>query len=95
MNIQESIRAIMSVSIHTKFVAEFARSKYDEKFPSKRITGNYNQGWNSYKGYTIISDSKIEVKYSYGYGDIEYDDSFTIDLTPEIRDNKIDEIINK
>ena len=95
MNIQESIRAIMSVSNHTKFVAEFARSKYDEKFPSPRLTGNYNQGFHCYKGYEILSETKIRVNYSYGAGDIEYDDSFTIDLTPEIRDNKIDEIINK
>lgn len=94
VNIQESIRAIMSVSKHQKLLSDFARSKYDEKFPSKRITGNYNQGWHSYKGFVIISDSKIEVKYSYGYGDVEYDDSFTIDLISEIRDNKIDEIIN-
>ena len=33
MNIQESIIAIMNVSKHTKAVEEFARSKYDEKFP--------------------------------------------------------------
>lgn len=94
VNIQESIRAIMSVSTHQKILANFARSKYNEKFPPPRVTGNYNQGWNSYKGFVIISDKEIKVEYSYGYGDMEYDDSFSVDLTSEIRDNKIDEIIN-
>ena len=88
MNIQESIIAIMNVSKHTKAVEEFARSKYDEKFPFLK-----GQGFHYYTGYEIHSDTKIKINYSYGAGEIEYDDSFTIDITPEIRDNKIDEII--
>lgn len=90
MNIQESIIAIMNVSAHTKAVEKFARSKYDEKFPFFK----YNkQGFHYYTGYEIYSDTKIRINYSYGSGEIEYDDSFIIDITPEIRDNKIDEII--
>lgn len=91
MDIRESIILIMSVSKHQKLINEFARSKYDEKFPSSKR--DYIQGWNSYDGFIIISESKIKINYNYGAGDMEFSDSFIVDLTPEIRDNKINEIL--
>ncbi len=89
MNIGESIIQLINVRKHNQLVNDFARSKYIEKFPPNKN----DQGWHSYKGFQIISETKIEVDYEYGYGDMECSGSFMVDLTTDIRDSKIDEII--
>jgi hypothetical protein len=81
----------LNISEHTKFVAEYALLKYREKFSP--TSTNTNGGWRSYSGYVIISEKQIRIDYKYGGGDMEYSDSFIVDITPDIRDQKIEEII--
>ena len=89
MNIQESVKAVLEIGDHTKFVKDFAQSKYDEKFPVYYKLDDYY----TYDGYVIISETKIRIDYSYLDKDQTVDSSFIVDLVSETRNDKIIEIL--
>lgn len=76
-NIKESVKALHAVSDQQEKVGRFCRVKYDEKFPP---SNNPNSGWHCYEGFRVLTETQLEINYSYGGGDMEFDDSFIVDL---------------
>lgn len=75
--ILESLKIVFSAKPHYDSVDEFARNAYHEKFKDrKRQYGTYHY----YEGFEVLSPTKIKVKFQYGAGDMEYDDSFEVDI---------------
>ncbi len=91
--IKDSIKAIINISEHQKNLEEYARSKYSEKFIGYKSGVKNFDVWHSYDGFTIISETKIQVSFKYGYGNMEYTDSFLVDVTEDDRDDIINEIL--
>jgi hypothetical protein len=88
MNLKESIKKILEVDVHRNIVDKFAREQYQEKY------GDMDVGaWSYYKGYKVISEKLVQINYEYGYGDMQFSDSFTVDLTPFYRDENLKNIL--
>jgi len=75
-SLRESIKAVLSVKDHEKKLSEFAIEKFQEQFKDKPKT--YDGSWRSFKKYEILADHIIRIHYQYGYGDMEFDDSFDV-----------------
>ena len=76
-SIKESLKILASVEIHRENLNTFARSKYNERFGTKK----HQEGtYHSYSDFDIISETKIRVNYTYGGGDMDFNDSFTVDI---------------
>lgn len=88
MSLIEKVEKLIEVQHIREEINEFCRNQYKAKVKSQ-----HGLGWNRYDGFSIISKEKIEVKYSYGYADYEYDDSFIINLVEFDRDLKIEEVL--
>lgn len=73
----EAIKVVASAKPFNDTLNKFAREKYNEKF--KDTPTPYN-AFHFYSGFIIINKNTLEVKYTYGAGDIEYDDSFTVTI---------------
>lgn len=76
-NIKESIKILLSTAQHRKNIEEFARSKFNENSEIKTI---HLDSWKSFEGFDILSETSIRVKYSYGGGNMEFNDSFILNL---------------
>jgi len=50
--------------------------------------------WKEFKGYRILSPSKISIRYRTGYGGVSIDDNLVIDITNEIRDEKLNTLLD-
>ena len=75
--IRESIKSLLNVKKEEKFVDDFARYLYNEKFKDvKKQDGT----WHYYSGYKLISENKIVVNYDYGAGDMEFNGDFTVEI---------------
>lgn len=88
MNLADSIKIVMESEKSRKFILKFAKQKYNEKFPDYP-----KDGWRSFNTFKILSKDVIEISYRFGYGDYEYEDSFEINVSDEIRDEKIESIL--
>jgi|LakMenEpi03Aug12_release.lakeMendotaPanAssembly.Ray.scaffolds.fasta_scaffold4090564_1 hypothetical protein len=76
-NIKKSLEVLAKVANHRAVVNDFARSKYIERFGNKeKPIGTYH----AYDGYDIISETKLKVKYTYGAGDMDFNDFFIIEF---------------
>lgn len=77
-NLKESIKAIIANEEHYKAVDAFALKCFHDKLKDR-----YNgiNSWKAYEGFEIISETEIRVNYSYGGGDMEYNDQFNIKIT--------------
>lgn len=76
-NIKKSLEVLAKVANHRAVINDFARSKYIERFGSmKKELGTYH----AYDGYDVISETKLKVKYTYGGGDMDFNDFFYIEL---------------
>jgi len=75
--IKESLKILASVEKHRDLLDKFARSKYNERFDSRK---HQHGTYHSYSDFDIISDTKIRVNYTYGGGDMDFNDSFTIEI---------------
>jgi hypothetical protein len=87
--IQEAVNALLQVKGYQKIVENYAKEKYYQKFPNGL---NY---WEFiyYNKCEVLDNKTIKVYYKYGTGHHEYDSSFTIDITEEIRQEKLNKII--
>jgi hypothetical protein len=75
--IKESLKILASVEKHRDSIDKYARNKYNERFDSKK----HQEGtYHSYSSFDIISDAKIRVNYTYGGGDMDFNDSFTVEI---------------
>lgn len=88
-DIIESVKRLIEVKLDQQIVNDFAIGEYNKKFP-----GVKPQGFHYYDGFEILSETKIRVNFIWGMGDHEYNDFFDVDLTPEQRDGKINQIVN-
>lgn len=88
--LQKSVRNLISVKEDRKKLNDFAKARYDEKFP--RDLKKFDQGWHHYDRFAIIDENTISVEYKYGAGDYEYNESFDVDLIPYYRDEKLEKI---
>jgi len=76
-NIKEAIKHVYECKKHMNTLDEFAREKYDERFANlKKEFGTFH----GYKDYKVLSENKLEIRYIYGYSDIEYDDFFIVEI---------------
>ncbi len=89
MNLKESIKKILEVDVHRNIVDKFAHEQYQKKYDDISEVGT----WSYYRGYKIISEKLIQINYEYGYGNMEFSDSFTVDLTAFYRDEKLKNIL--
>lgn len=87
--IQETVNALLLIKEKEKIVENFAKEKYYQKFPH----GLNHYGFHYYNGYKVIDNKTIKVHYKYESGDYEYNSSFIIDITDEIRQEKLKKII--
>lgn len=75
--IKESLKILASVEKHRELLDKFARSKYNERFKKiKHQEGTYH----GYSDFDIISETEIRVNYTYGGGDMDFNDSFTVEI---------------
>jgi len=88
MNLSDAIKILVDSEESRKFILKFAKAKYNEKFPDYP-----KDGWRSFNKFKIINNNLIEISYRFGYGDYEYEDSFQVDLTDEIRNDKLNNIV--
>lgn len=88
MNLKESIKKILEVDVHRDIVDKFAQEMYEKKYGTMDVGA-----WSYYRGYKVISEKLIQVNYEYGYGDMEFFDNFTVDLTPYYRDENLKNIL--
>jgi hypothetical protein len=93
VNLKKSVENIISVVSDKKRLEKFSKDRYDEKFPLK--DRKLDNGWHHYDGYTIIDENTIIVKFRWGVGDYDYDDSFEVDMTPFYREDKLNNILEK
>lgn len=77
MEWRDSIRKLIAVEKDRKFIEEFARASFYKEFPP--INDN-TVSWRAYKGFTLIDETKLQINYFYGVGDMEFDDSFTVNI---------------
>ena len=76
-DIKDSVKILFSNEKHREIVNKFARASYDEKFKGEKIQhGSYH----SYDKFEILSETSIRVKYTYGYGDMDFNGSFDIEV---------------
>jgi hypothetical protein len=76
-NIKQSAKILFGVKNHEKTINDFCKSKYDEKFKDmKRDIQSYHY----YDGFEIVSETKIKIKWAFGYADMEYNDHMIIDI---------------
>ena len=74
-NIKEAIKTLILAAPHKSLINSFAKEKYNERFGDIIIpTGSFHY----YSGYDIISEDKIKIEFEYGYGDMVFNDSFSV-----------------
>ena len=88
MNISEAVIKLIEVKEAQKVLDTFLENEFN-KIPKQPRT------WKQLKGYRILSPSKISIQYRTGYGGYEFDDDLVIDITDEIRDEKLNILINE
>lgn len=77
-HIRSGIGVLWSVEFIRADIEKFAKNKFDEKFKDKKPT--YDYSYNVYDKFEVISDHSIRIHYKYGGGDMEFDDSFVVEL---------------
>jgi predicted Ser/Thr protein kinase len=87
--LQKSVKNLISVKKDREKLIDFAKARYDEKFPN---TIKFYQGWHHYDSYQIIDEITLRVKYKHGFGDYEYNESFDVDMRPYYRDQKLEKL---
>lgn len=75
--VKKSLKILASVTGHRTLVDNFARSKYEEKYGNLPI--QYS-GYHAYSGFDVISENKIRVNYEYGAGEMDFHDSFDVEI---------------
>jgi hypothetical protein len=88
--LQKSIKNLIQVKNDRVKIDDFARERYNEKFPLKER--KFDGGWMRYKDFTIVNEKTLRINYRHGFEDYEYDDCFDVDMTPYYRDEILKEI---
>lgn len=90
MSIELSVKALHETEHHRKNVDEFSRECYDCEFPrtDKKLRDVVSGVYHYYDTFEIVAEDKIKVKYKYGGGDMEFADSFIVDLSNQDRIRK-------
>lgn len=91
MGLESAIKNLISVSKDKALLTKFATERFKEKFFEHKLQ---NGEFLVYKGFEIISEDKIEIKYLTGYGDIEFNSEFIVDMTEYFREEKLKDILD-
>lgn len=75
-NLVESIHKLAEVKADWVIVDQFARDCFNKKFPGPYPANT----WKAYNSFDIISEGKIRVNYSHGWGDMEDEESFIVEI---------------
>jgi len=86
MNISEAVIKLIEVKEAQKVLDTFLENEFN-KIPKQPGI------WKEFKGYRILSPSKISIQYKIGYGDFEFIENLVIDITDEIRDEKLNTLL--
>ena len=78
-DIKKSVKILLSVKDHQKTVEDFAKNTFHEKFKND-FKNTASGGFQYYKDFTILSETKIRINYCYGAGDMDFTDSFDVDI---------------
>jgi len=92
--ILDSIKIIMSMKEHLRIVEDYCRNDFYASEIYQKNKSIHSGTWCSYDDYEIIDETKLKVRYKYGYGDYEYNDSYIITLTDEYRDKIITDVLS-
>jgi hypothetical protein len=76
-NIKESLKILFLTKEHNNFVNKFAKDCYNERFKNMKL--QYNS-YLKYEGFDVISKNKIKIYYTYGGGEMNFNDSFEIEI---------------
>lgn len=90
MGLESAIKNLISVSKDKDLLTKFAIERFKERFIYHKLQ---NGEFLIYKGFEIISNNKIEVKYITGYGDMEFSKEFIVDMTEYFREEKLKNIL--
>lgn len=95
MELREAIDVMLAANKHEKVLLDFVMDRFKEKksefFKANRTPGLFY----IYTSYEIIDTNTIEIHYEYGCGDYSYLESFTVDVRPYIREEKIENLKSK
>jgi hypothetical protein len=92
MTIKESVEQLFFSREYRKRVSEYAREKYEEKFPHI-VDGKRRQGFHYFDSFEVISEKEVKITYKHGAGEYEYDDYFIVDITEDVRNESINTIL--
>ena len=76
-SIKESVKILHLIKSYNKVVDEFARGEYNKKFEDIEYPENTYHG---YDGFDVLSETEIRVKFVYGGGDMDFNDSFIVKI---------------
>jgi hypothetical protein len=92
--ILDSIKIIMNMKEHLKIIEDYCRNDFYASEIYQKNNSVHVGTWASYDDYDIVDETKLKVRYKYGYGDYEYNDSYIINLTNEYRDKIITDVLS-
>lgn len=90
MGLESAIKNLLSVSKDKDLLTKFAIERFKEKFFDHKLQDGE---FLVYKGFEIISNDKIEVKYLTGYGEMEFNNEFIVNMTEYFREEKLKNIL--
>ncbi len=87
-DIKESITSLINVAPHKKAIEDYTLFKYKENYP------NDNGGISYYTGFEILSETTLQVNYSYRGGDRLFHRNFVVDLNTEHKILSVEDVFN-
>lgn len=89
MNIGEAFKIVKNAEKSRKRIFEFCREQI-----SKSLNNSNGLGWFSFRDYDINGNNLV-IHYDYGFGDFEHTDSIHVDMTPYLRDENLNDILDE
>lgn len=75
--IKKAVLDLISVKESESLLNDFCRNKFYERHPREKVQ---HGAWQAYEGFDIISEFSIRIRFTYGGGDMEFNDSFIVNL---------------
>lgn len=86
MSLSKAVKTVLSIKEDRVIIDKFVSDRFNEKRKELRYPI-------SMRSYVVLDENTISVEYEWGVGDYDYRESYTIDIRPYIREEKIDKIL--